>query len=90
MHSVGGKSVLSRLQGVVSSLGCSVSPMSGFVYSMANHLALKGTHTDFHRDLWSLEDVAVICHNLMTAVAKGDDWRAWQTDTEDPKRLWVK
>ena len=36
-HSVGGKGLLSRLQGVLSTLGCLVPPMSGWVYSLVTH-----------------------------------------------------
>ena len=40
-HSVGGKGVLSRLQGVLSTLGCLIPPMSGIVYSWVTEQLLK-------------------------------------------------
>ena len=41
MHSVGGKSVLSRLQGVLSSLGAVIPPMTGIVISAVGQAALQ-------------------------------------------------
>jgi chromate reductase len=41
-HSVGGKGVLSRLQGVLVTLGCAVPPMSGVVLSKAAQMAGVG------------------------------------------------
>lgn len=88
MHSVGGKEVLSRLQGVLSTLGCQIPPMSGMIYSLANHLALRGQPSEFHADLWQLGDLGVLAHNLVTALEKRTDWKAWPVDTSDPKRRW--
>jgi NAD(P)H-dependent FMN reductase len=89
MHSVGGKGVLSRLQGVLNTLGMMIPPMSGIVYSLAGQLALE-TESSFAEDFWSLEDVDIIAHNLMTAVNKEDTYKPWPVDHKDPKRLWVK
>ena len=89
MHSVGGKGVLSRLQGVLNTLGMLIPPMSGIVYSLAGQLALE-TESTFVEDFWSLEDVDVIAHNLMTAVNKESAYKSWPVDHKDPKRLWVK
>ena len=41
MQEVGGKAVLSRLQGVLSSLGCIIPPCSGMVYSHVGQCALE-------------------------------------------------
>lgn len=89
MHSVGGKGVLSRLQGVLNTLGMLIPPMSGIVYSLAGQLALE-TESTFAEDFWSLEDVDIIAHNLLTAINKETTYRAWPVDHKDPKRLWVK
>lgn len=92
-HSVGGKSVLSRLQGVLGTLGCLIPPMSGMVYSMANHLALRGERSEFHDDLWQRGDFRVIARNLLAAWAfsgQGEPrWRAWPVDSQDARRRWV-
>jgi len=89
MHSVGGKGVLSRLQGVLTSLGCLIPPMSGIVYSMAGHLALQGEKSGFHDDLWSPGDIKIICNNLIAACAVDGKWRNWPVDSGDPARLWI-
>lgn len=67
MHSVGGKEVLSRLQGVLSTLGAFIPPMSGMAYSLAGHLALQGPENEFQKDIWQLEDLKVIANNLIVA-----------------------
>lgn len=89
MHSVGGKGVLSRLQGVLNTLGMMIPPMSGIVYSLAGQLALE-TESTFAEDFWSLEDVDIIAHNLLTAVNLETSYKPWPVDHKDPKRLWVK
>lgn len=92
MHSVGGKEVLSRLQGVLGTLGCLIPPMSGLTYSLANHLALKGERSPFHDDLWQLPDLKVIASNLLAASAlsasAGAAWTSWPVDSGDPRRKW--
>ena len=80
MHSVGGKEVLSRLQGVLCTLGLQLPPMSGMVDSLSNHWALKhaatleksnpGRGEETGADLWRPEDVKVIGHNLLRGLAQ--------------------
>ncbi len=86
MHSVGGKAVLSRLQGVLSTLGLLLPPMSGLAYSYAGHLALERAA---HADFWQRDDLAVVAHNLLEAARGGRDWRAWPVDGGDPHRRWL-
>lgn len=88
MHSVGGKSVLSRLQGVLSTLGMSIPPMSGMVYSLAAHLALQ-TETSFSDDFWSMDDTNVIVHNVLASLGN-KKYQCWPVDHKDPKRIWIK
>ncbi len=94
MHSVGGKGVLSRLQGVLSSFGMEIPPMSGMVYSFANQLALGaggGSEDASGADLWQLGDVAVIAHNLVTAAsAPRAGWKRWPLDRGDGRRDWLR
>lgn len=87
-HSVGGKGVLSRLQGVLVTLGCSVPPMSGLVLSRA---ALIAAQHDAHatRDFWCREDLAVVCHNLVEASAGTARWKIWPVDRTDFAAGWV-
>lgn len=92
MHSVGGKEVLSRLQGVLSTLGLMIPPMSGMAYSLAGHLAFD-TKNEFAEDFWNIGDFDVIGHNLLEAIAskRGStpQWRAWNVDRQDPSRRWL-
>jgi len=75
MHSVGGKSVLSRLQGVLNTLGHLIPPQAGFVYSLSTHLLkeelAEGKASqklkDHADDLWSLNDLPTLIHNLTWA-----------------------
>ena len=89
MHSVGGKGVLSRLQGVLNTLGLMIPPMSGLVYSLAGQLALD-TRSTFSEDFWSLEDIDIVAHNLLTALYKQQSYKPWPVDHKDPKRIWVQ
>jgi multimeric flavodoxin WrbA len=106
MHSVGGKEVLSRLQGVLSTLGLVLPPMTGLTYSMVNHelakLCLKSKKTpassegslDFTDDLWSLDDFATVAHNLhaycVLSHSATPAYQTWAVDRADPARRWLK
>lgn len=91
MHSVGGKGVLSRLQGVLSTLGLSIPPMSGLVMSLATELALEHPAAlDEIADLWSREDLDVVGDNLLEAVRGGRAFRPWPVSRADPSRRWVR
>ena len=89
MHSVGGKGVLSRLQGVLNTLGIMIPPMSGIVYSLAGKLALE-TNSSFADDFWGIQDLEVILHNLITCLKNENSYKPWAIDNEDPKRIWIK
>jgi chromate reductase len=65
-HSVGGKGVLSRLQGVLVTLGCAAPPMSALVLSRAVLLA-AAHEPDAARDFWTTADLRTVCHNLAEA-----------------------
>ncbi len=88
MHAVGGKGVLSRLQGVLSTMGMMIPPMSGMVYSLAQHLALE-TESTFAEDFWSMEDTNVVVHNVLASLGN-KKYQSWPVDHKDPKRIWIK
>ena len=88
MHAVGGKSVLSRLQGVLNTMGMMIPPMSGMVYSLAQHLALESEST-FSEDFWSMEDIDVVIHNVLVSMGN-KEYITWPIDNKDPKRIWIK
>ena len=89
MHSVGGKEVLSRLQGVLNTMGLLIPPMSGLVYALATHIAFKSAE-DFAADFWSKDDLQVIMHNLISAADKQMNFKTWPVDKKDPARVWNK
>jgi chromate reductase len=89
MHSVGGKAVLSRLQGVLNTFGCAIPPMSGLVYSLVNQAAIEAGASGAD-DVWCLDDVAVVCDNLLAALALRPAYRAWPTDRERFNERWIR
>ncbi|MES2691876.1 MAG: NAD(P)H-dependent oxidoreductase [Verrucomicrobiota bacterium] len=93
-HSTGGKGVLSRLHGVLVTLGCTLPPMSGLVLSRAALLAARHD-AKAARDFWSVADLTVVCHNLTEAAAvragrtTPPKWRAWSVDRRDFDARWI-
>jgi len=89
MHSVGGKEVLSRLQGVLSTMGLLIPPMSGMVYSLVSDLALqnKSSHAE---DFWTVDDAQLVLENLITATELNVSWKSWPVDRKNPQRKWIK
>lgn len=93
-HSVGGKAVLSRLQGVLVTLGCSLPPLSGLVLSRAAHAARRhapdASATEAAEDYWSPDDLDVVAHNLLSAArAPRPVWHAWPVDRRHFDRPWL-
>lgn len=96
MHSVGGKAVLSRMQGVLSTLGLVIPPMSGLVYSMTGQDARASLTRDpsFDDDIWSLDDLKKMAHNFLS-IAKLKQagllrFESWPVDRREPDRIWFK
>jgi len=87
-HSTGGKGVLSRLQGVLVTLGCSLPPMGGLVLSRAALIAARHD-PDASADFWCREDLAVVCHNLVEAAAGTRRWKTWPVEREGFADRWV-
>jgi NAD(P)H-dependent FMN reductase len=89
MHSVGGKSVLSRLQGVFSTMGFLIPPMSGMAYSLSGQIALKSKNAHA-KDFWCIEDLDVVVENLKLAVKAKIAWVTWPVDRKNFRKKWVK
>jgi multimeric flavodoxin WrbA len=87
-HSTGGKGVLSRLQGVLITLGCFIPPMSGLVLSRS---ALIAVHHDAQaaNDFWCRDDLGIVCQNLVEAAAGTHRWKAWPVDRTDFTARWL-
>ena len=92
-HSVGGKGVLSRLQGVLLTLGCSLPPMSGLVLSLAAQTAARHDPAAA-QDFWCADDLAVLAHNLLAATAQARtapaEWLTWPVDRTGFDRRWIQ
>lgn len=91
-HSVGGKSVLSRLQGVLVTLGCLIPPLSGMVYGLNTDLFLKKsgkTKSSHQDDFWSLDDLQIILENLVRSLKVEVEWASWAVDRKNFKKLWI-
>lgn len=89
-HSVGGKGVLSRLQGVLSTMGFIIPPMSGMVYSLVSDLTLKAAKSSHQDDFWSLEDLKVVVKNFELGMEIQTLWRSWPVDRKNFRKTWVK
>lgn len=87
-HSTGGKGILSRLQGVLVTLGCTLPPMSGLVLSRAAVIAARHD-PEAAADFWCRDDLAVVCHNLVEAAAGTRTWRTWPVDRTDFGARWL-
>lgn len=89
MHSVGGKGVLSRLQGVFSTMGFLIPPMSGMTYSLSGQLAMKSKNAHA-KDFWGMEDLDIIVENLKLASQSQVAWQAWPVDRKNFRKTWVQ
>lgn len=88
MHSVGGKAVLSRLQGVFSTMGFLIPPLSGVTYSLSGQLALKSRNVHA-KDFWCLDDMNVVIENLKLAAQAKIAWQTWPVDRKNFRKKWV-
>lgn len=88
MHSVGGKGVLSRLQGVLNTFGCVLPPMSGMVYSLVNQQMIE-SGAPAAEDLWCPADVDIICHNLLEALKPKPKYQSWPVDRVGYSTKWI-
>ncbi|MCB9593159.1 MAG: NAD(P)H-dependent oxidoreductase [Sandaracinaceae bacterium] len=89
-HEVGGKGVLSRLQGVLVTMGCLVPPMSGVVVNRSSDIARAHATPGEADDLWGPADVEVAIHNVVEAARGTRGWRAWDVDRERFAERWLR
>lgn len=91
MHSVGGKSVLSRMQGVLNTLGLIIPPLCGLVYSLNTHLISE--NNDHAADFWHLDEVPLILENIQHQIEINQThkptWSTWKVDRKDVSRPWL-
>ena len=91
-HSVGGKAVLSRLQGVLVTLGCAIPPLSGLVLAQSTQLARRHCpNPEACEDYWSPDDLGVVAQNLLASIRRPrPDWRAWPVDRSGYRKRWLE
>jgi len=95
MHSVGGKEISSRIQGVLSSMGCILPPFSAFAYSYADHVAHQSRFMGkkLLDDVWKIDDLHALLWNIIECSKGRKDWKVWSyLDTEafNPTSVWLK
>lgn len=88
MHSVGGKEVLSRLQGVLSSMGFLIPPLTGMTCSLATEIAAK-KNPQHAKDFWTLGDLEIVLQNIRAAAELEKPWSAWPVDRKNYKARWL-
>lgn len=91
MHGVGGKGVLSRIQGVLNTFGMYVPPMSAMIYSTMNQVVLEvDPYNEFASDVWQPRDLEVVANNLSEACYNSTNWKSWDVDRKPATRKWIK
>lgn len=89
-HSTGGKGVLSRLQGVLVTLGCALPPLSGLVIAKSTQIAGRAAPAEAE-DFWCTADLDVVADNLLAAARQPRiSWRVWPVDRTNYARTWVE
>jgi chromate reductase len=88
-HQVGAQSVLFRLQGVLTTLGCLIPPMSGVVITKLGE-ALRARAPELCDDVWRLEDAGTALVNLLAAQYSPGAFRAWPVDSEHYAERWLE
>lgn len=95
MHSVGGKEVASRMQGVLCSMGCVLPPFSAFAYSYSDHIAHQSRFLGkkLLDDVWHIEDLSAFLFNIITYSKGEKNWKVWDyldTNAYNPTSVWLK
>jgi NAD(P)H-dependent FMN reductase len=90
-HAVGAKGILSRLFGVLNVYGMIIPPLAGFAYTFVNHVALKEkvAPDELQKELWSSDDVEIVCHNLLEVLAGTKNWKQWPRDNVHYVDKWL-
>lgn len=89
MHSIGGLEVMGRLQSNLNMLGAFIPPMCCIVHSHVNQMA--GESDEVNYDVWDLKYLSTIANNMIAAINKTGDYKAWEVDRgETVTGLWLK
>ena len=95
MHSVGGKEVASRMQGVLCSMGCVLPPFSAFAYSFPVTIVQQSRYMGkkLLDDVWHIEDLQAFLSNIIKYAKDEKDWQVWEyldTEAYNPTSVWLK
>lgn len=88
-HAVGAKGILSRLFGVLNVYGMLIPPLAGLAYTYVNQVALPKAPEDLQKELWTADDVEIVCHNLLEALHGGKNWKQWPVDNVHFTDKWL-
>jgi multimeric flavodoxin WrbA len=88
-HAAGASSVLSRLLAVLNAYGMLIPPFGGMAYTWAADVARSIASDHLAREIGSPEDVAVVCHNLLSAMAGTQDWACLPTSEGRAGDKWL-
>lgn len=89
-HSTGGKSVLSRILANLNMFGFVIPPLCGIELSYVAQVARTSRSSELRDDLWSLEDLEVMIHNLLECIKPSLDYRSWIVDKKNYRKKWVR
>lgn len=90
-HSVGGKGIISRLQGNLNIFGFQIPPFCGMELSLVTQSLLANDQKNKHRkDLWHIDDVEIIIDNLNIASQQKNHYQSWEVDKKNFRKTWVK
>lgn len=88
-HAVGGKGIISRLFGVLNVYGMTIPPFAGFAYTYVNHIALPSAPEPLKAELWTSNDVGVVCNNLLETLNGKKRWKQWPADADHYTGKWL-
>jgi multimeric flavodoxin WrbA len=88
MHAVGGKGVLSRMQGVLNNFGCAIPPMSGMVYSLVNKVTLD-VGSEFKEIVWTTDNAEVVVNNVLEALKPNPKYKTWELEVQNFSDRWI-
>lgn len=88
-HAVGAKGVLSRLLGILNVYGCLIPPFAGFTYTWVADTALPHASEHLKNELWTADDINVVCDNLLEALRGGKNWRQWPSNEGRSGEKWL-
>jgi NAD(P)H-dependent FMN reductase len=87
-HQVGARGVLSRLQAVLNTLGCTIPPLGGVVVDRSAELLRPHAAAEIADELWGVPDLAVLVDNLLLTPRLAGCAR-WSTDARRFREPWL-